>query len=477
MHTVEKIGGTSMSRHEDVLDNIFVGSRKEDEIYNRIFVVSAYGGITDKLLEHKKNRKPGVYSLFSDGENEWAWGDALSRVSHIMCEKNKEIFGETEEQRLADRFVIERIEGVRSCLIDLHRLCSFGHFQLQEHLMTVREMLSALGEAHSAHNTSLLLQKHGVNARFVDLTGWREKDTTPLDEKILAHLKGIDLSTELPIIPGYVQCAEGLMNTYDRGYTEITFSRIAVLSQASEAIIHKEYHLSSADPKIVGLDQVKPIGQTNYDVADQLSNLGMEAIHPRAAKGLRQSGIPLRVKNTFEPHHDGTVICTDYVSDEPCVEIVAGRQGIYGIELFDQDMVGVGGYEETIMKTLKRFKVKMVGKDINANTITTYVSGNLKEVRRVVSALEGDYPQAEISVHRVAMVSAIGSDMKVSGVLLKAVSALADQGISIRAMSQSIRQVDINFILDETDYEAAVTSLHNVLITDIGKTRTEANAA
>ena len=468
MHTVEKIGGTSMSRHEDVLENIFIGSRREGEIYNRIFVVSAYGGITDKLLEHKKNRKPGVYSLFSDGENQWAWGDALSRVSAIMCDKNMEIFGESEEQRLADRFVIERIEGVRSCLIDLHRLCSFGHFQLQEHLMTVREMLSALGEAHSAHNTSLLLQKQGVNARFVDLTGWREKDTTPLDEKILAHLKDVDLATELPIVPGYVQCAEGLMNTYDRGYTEITFSRIAVLTEAREAVIHKEYHLSSADPKVVGLEKVKPIGQTNYDVADQLSNLGMEAIHPRAAKGLRQSGIPLRVKNTFEPEHEGTVIQTDYVSEKPCVEIVAGRQGLFAIELFDQDMVGVSGYEEAVLKTLKRFKVKMVGKDINANTITSYVAGNLKETRRVVAALEEEYPLAEISVHKVSMVSAIGSDMNISGILMRAVDALADKGINIRAMSQPLRQVDINFILDEDDYEAAIKVLHRSLVEGAG---------
>ena len=67
------------------------------------------------------------------------------------------------------------------------------------------------------------------------------------------------------------------------------------MTEAREAVIHKEFHLCSADPKTVGLDKVRVIGRTNYDVADQLSNMGMEAIHPRAAKGLRQAGIPLRV--------------------------------------------------------------------------------------------------------------------------------------------------------------------------------------
>lgn len=70
------------------------------------------------------------------------------------------------------------------------------------------------------------------------------------------------------------------MHTYDRGYSEMTFSRIAATTKADLAIIHKEYHLSSADPRVVGVDSVNPIGFTNYDVADQLANLGMEAIHP-----------------------------------------------------------------------------------------------------------------------------------------------------------------------------------------------------
>ena len=58
IHTVEKIGGTSMSRFGELLRNIFIGDRKGAELYNRIFVVSAYGGITNMLLENKKTAAP-----------------------------------------------------------------------------------------------------------------------------------------------------------------------------------------------------------------------------------------------------------------------------------------------------------------------------------------------------------------------------------------------------------------------------------
>ena len=60
-HTVEKIGGTSMTRFGELMENILIGSRRGAELYNRIFVVSAYGGITNLLLENKKTAEPGIY--------------------------------------------------------------------------------------------------------------------------------------------------------------------------------------------------------------------------------------------------------------------------------------------------------------------------------------------------------------------------------------------------------------------------------
>ena len=175
-------------------------------------------------------------------------------------------------------------------------------------------------------NTAELLKADGLNAQFVDLSAWRGDKHYSLDEQITRAFDGIDLKHTLPIATGYCHCEGGLMARFDRGYSEMTFSRVAVLTGAKEAIIHKEYHLSSADPRLVGEHNAVPIGRTNYDVADQLACLGMEAIHPRAAKGLRQNDIHLRVKNTFEPDHQGTLITSDYVSDTPCVEIIAGLQ-------------------------------------------------------------------------------------------------------------------------------------------------------
>ncbi|TCO72214.1 aspartate kinase [Chromatocurvus halotolerans] len=470
-HTVEKIGGTSMLDYEAVRDNIILAGAG-DTPYGRIFVVSAYAGITNRLLEHKKSGRPGVYALFASSEHEGSWREEFALLRDDIYALNESLFPQADELERANSFINQRLASAERCLEDLQRLCQHGHFALESHLATVREMLASLGEAHSAWNTATLLQRDGVDACFIDLTAWRSEEHLPLDERILQAMTGVDVNTTIPIVTGYAHSDDGLMASFDRGYSEMTFSRLAVLTEAREAIIHKEYHLSSADPKVVGEENVVPIGRTNYDVADQLANLGMEAIHPKAAKGLRKSGIPLRIKNTFEPEHTGTLLTSDYVSSKPCVEIIAGSRNVYALEVFDQDMVGqVAVYDREILAVMRRYKAHIVSKDINANTITHYLACNLKTVKRIRRAIEEIYPSAELDQQKVSIVSAIGSDMQIPGVLARTVSALAKDDISVLAMHQSRRQVDMQFVVLQDDYEKAIMALHRDLVetTDHGR--------
>jgi aspartate kinase len=467
-HTVHKIGGTSMSNIEVVFDNILIGDRKGDALYNRIFVVSAYGGITDMLLENKKTGEPGVFALYAGSENDWAWGDALSRVQSHMLELNADAFDDEADRKLADRFVQERVEGVRSCLIDLQRICGYGHFKLKEHLMTVREMISGIGEAHSAHNTMLLLRRRGVNAEFVDLSGWRESESMSLEDRIHDAFADINVETVMPIVTGYTQAADGLMGLYGRGYSEVTFSAIACATGAKEAVIHKEFHLSSADPRIVGADKVQPIGRTNYDVADQLSNMGMEAIHPRAAKGLRQQGIPLRIVNTFEPNHPGTVIDESWTPDEARIEIITGLENAFEVEVFDQDMVGIPGSGEIALTAFRRFKVPLVSWSMNANTMTFYVSAPMKQLRRVIENIQKHQPGAEIQTRKVDIVSAIGANLRAKNILGDAISAIESSDLELLATHVSGRGVDIQLAFADGSYAEAVELLHKALIEDTG---------
>lgn len=477
-HSVEKIGGTSMSEYQAVRDNVVFSGADARSALGRVFVVSAYGGVTDRLLEHKKTGDAGVYAIFREGESDACWREALENLRQHMFAINAELFTDSVSLKAADRAIGDRVDTVFDCLANLETLCQHGHFSLEVQLDAVREMLASLGEAHSAWNLAALLRRDGVPAVFVDLTGWQDGRDLALDERIEAAFADIDLHNTVPIVTGYARSGEGLMRVFDRGYSEMTFSRIAVLTGAREAIIHKEYHLSSADPKVVGEDAVVPIGRTNYDVADQLSGLGMEAIHPMAARGLREAGIPLRVKNTFEPEHTGTLITADYVSAQPCVEIVAGRRGVHAIEHFDQDMVGaLGKRDGQLLSLLERHGAKVIAKDVNANTVTHYVSCSLKRLKRIIRDMEAAFPEAQITSQRVALVSAIGSDLQVRGILADTAKSLAEAGVSVMAVHQTRRQIEMRFVVEEADYQAAIAALHRSLVESLDHGRAIALAS
>lgn len=463
-HSVEKIGGTSMAATATLFDNVLIAGRSGADLYNRIFVVSAYAGMTDLLLEHKKSGEPGVYACFARNDGEMDWRVAMERVRSAMLERNAAMFAREDSRAECDRFVDRRIEALRECLVDLDRLRSHGRFCLKDQLVTVREMLAGLGEAHSAHSTALLLRDRGVDSVFVDLTVWLHDDLGPLDKRIEEALAPIDLSRQMPIVTGYAGCEGGMVRSYARGYSEMTFSRIAVLTQAREAIIHKEFHLSSADPRLIGEDRARKIGRTNYDVADQLANLGMEAIHPRAGRGLRQARIPLRVRNTFDRLDTGTLIDGDYVSDKPRVEIVTGLRTVHALQFFDQDMVGEKGFDANVLETLTRHGAWIVSKSSNANTITHYLSAEPATVTRVVADLERQHPGSTISSRPVAMVSVIGSDISETGLVPRALLALDNAGIEMIAMQHQIRNVDVQLIVECDAFDDAVRALHAVLV-------------
>ena len=464
-HTIEKIGGTSMSRFGEVMNNVIIGSRKGAELYNRVFVVSAYSGITNLLLEDKKTGEPGVYRhIARDNKN---WPEALEKVRERMLEYNRSFEGIGLNVADADRFVNERIDAVRECLKYITFLRSAGHSRPSEYLPSTREFLAALGEAHSAYNSVEILKANGVNARFVDLSGWMSPDIMSLNEAILSAFKDIEFDREMPIVTGYVKYDEGIMKRFDRGYSEITFSKIAVLTDAKEGIIHKEFHLSTGDPKLIGVDKVQIIGNTNFDIADQLSDMDMEAIHSKAAKEMEMKNIPIRIKNAFDPEHPGTLISRDYISPAPRVEMICGRSDLIALEVHDPEMVGGVGYDHRLTEFLARNGINYIAKNTNANTITHYIPQKSKNIEACMAEMRKAFVHATVTGTPVAVVSVIGTNMKIPGFLAKAAKALYEADINVLALDQVMRQVNIQFIVSRDDFKKAQIVLHREFVENV----------
>lgn len=457
MLTVEKIGGTSMSSFHDVLKNIIIGNRKKENYNNRIFVVSAYNNVTNWLLEHKKTKEPGIYVKFLNNDNYEA---ALDELLEKLKTLNRSYADINLDQDLADSFICDRIAKAKKFLKGMSQVIASGYVDKQNIYQAAREILSSIGEVHSAFNSVNILNNNGIHSTLVDLCGFDDSESLTIDQRIHKQFSGIDFSNTIVIATGYTKGTEGIMRAFDRGYSEVTFSKIAVEVKANEAIIHKEFHLSSADPKIVGVNKSVPVGHTNFIVADQLADIGMEAIHPKASKPLEMANINIRIKNTFEPEHEGTLITKGYIGKESKVEIVSGTNKVVAIEVHDPMMVGESGFDLSIMQYYKKHNISYILKSTNANCITTVIWDNHK-VAPLVEDLNANF--YEVIVKPMALVCAMGTNIAKPGILAKASTALFENNINIECFSQSLRQVNMQFVITRENYEKAIIALNNAL--------------
>lgn len=158
MLTVEKIGGTSMSQFDDVLKNIIGEPGTERFRFGRVFVVSAYGGVTNKLLEDKKTKAPGIYQIFVKGEDCEA---ALDELLEDLLKINEKFVAIGLDYDVAKNFLEERISLIKSYLHSMHEIISSGYVERESIFSSARELLASLGEAHSAFNSVNILLNGG----------------------------------------------------------------------------------------------------------------------------------------------------------------------------------------------------------------------------------------------------------------------------------------------------------------------------
>ncbi|SHM00785.1 aspartate kinase [Mucilaginibacter sp. OK098] len=457
MLTVEKIGGTSMTALNDVIKNIILFNRSGQQLYNRIFVVSAFSGVTNLLLENKKTGEPGVYhNLANFRDFHKPLKDLVVKLKQIN--KSYESLGLNIAE--ADKFIENRIKEAQTYLENLANILTSGYVSNEGILQAAREILASIGESHSAFNFANILQNMGINATLVDLSGFHDHHSYTIDQRIKRELQHIDFESTICIVTGYAKGTEGIMREFDRGYSEVTFSKIAVAVKPQEAIIHKEYHLCTADPVLVGIENCSPVGNTNYDVADQLADVGMEAIHPKASKPLEINNINLRIKNTFDPEHPGTLITKDYICEHKRVEVITGTEKVMIIDIYDPSMVGTPGSDLEIMQLFYNHNISYNFKATNANSISIVIWEKDFD-KKLIHELEANFEK--VTVEKAAMVCLIGSNMDRPGLLAKSANALAENNINIKSAGFALRKVNIQFLIAREDFDTAIIALNKAM--------------
>ena len=187
MLTVEKIGGTSMNALKEVLENIIL--YQPDRIYGRVYVVSAFSGVTNLLLENKKTKAPGVYQRLAGGGD---YGGALKEVAAHLKSLNRQYAPLGLDVAHADGMIDGEIEIVLRYLDGATTMLAAGYLK-EGILLAAREILASIGESHSAFVLASILQNRQINTHLIDLAGLHDSRAMTIKERIQDAFKDIDL--------------------------------------------------------------------------------------------------------------------------------------------------------------------------------------------------------------------------------------------------------------------------------------------
>ena len=221
----------------------------------------------------------------------------------------------------------------------------------------------------------------------------------------------------------------------------------------------------TADPRII--HGAKVIKQLSYDEAAEMAIMGARGMHPRALEPAKDGSIPVRIKNSFNPQAEGTLISKELrIHTGEVAKAIASINDLAMISLSGMSMVGKPGMAGEIFGILARGKVNiiMISQSISESNITLMVRKSQlpKALSSLQLALLGKGTVREITFEDdVSVMSIVGAGMKgAPGVAAKLFGVVAEHDINVRMIAQGSSELNISFVVKERDSAEATRIIH-----------------
>ena len=340
-----------------------------------------------------------------------------------------------------------------------------------------QDILMATGERLSARMLTATLQDQGVPAEMVDLVevvpdheqyinpGFFNRLQTLLGERCRPS------EQRVPIVTGFIgQIPGGLLKAVGRGYTDFTAAMISAGlggETTEEMQVWKEVDgIFSADPRKV--PNARVLSRISPAEAAELTYFGSEVLHPFTMERVVGAKIPIRIKNTFNPEGEGTVILHDGLDHEDSpnaqdvVTAVTAKRGITTFSVTSNRMYNAHGFMARVFKVLEDHQVSVDLIATSEVSISCTVDG-ADELKRAVPSLE-ELGRVSLTPGR-AILAMVGEGMKYAvGTAGRMFSTLGASGINIEIISQGASEINISCVIKEEDVEQALISIHQAFL-------------
>ena len=453
---VMKFGGTSVGSVKSILSLKEI-VETEARTQPVIVVVSALDGITDKLIATSQMAKQG-------DEHYREEFDAMVKRHHQMIDTII-----TDDKKRVDLF--NNVDQ----LFDQLKSIFYGVYLIHDLSRKTEDTIVSYGERLSSHIVAAMV-KNGVRMNSRDFIRTEKKQgkhvidadlTTQLVKETFKELN----NNQIYVVPGFVARDRDTHETTNlgRGGSDYTASIIAAVLNAEVLEIWTDVDgFMTADPKVI--KSAYTINELSYVEAMELCNFGAKVIYPPTIYPVCVKNIPIKVKNTFNPEHPGTLIKAKIEDDNKPIKGISSIKGTSLITVTGLSMVGVIGVNRRIFTTLanKGISVFMVSQASSENSTSIGVRDEDAEAAAEVLNAEfakeietgAMYPmQVESGLATIAIV---GENMKQTpGIAGKLFGTLGRSGISVIACAQGASETNISFVVDGRFLRKSLNVLHD----------------
>lgn len=451
---VLKFGGTSVGSVKSILSlkQIVENEAKKQPV---VIVVSALGGITDKLIATSK--------LAVAGDEEWKTEfDAMVYRHHKMIDT---IITDTKARE--DLFI--KVDA----LLDQLRSIYFGVFLIHDLSEKTSDAIVSYGERLSSLIVSTLVKgsKWYDSREFiktVDKNGKHVLDaelTTELVTKTFSDLPRISL------VPGFISSDRDSkeITNLGRGGSDYTAAIIAAALNAEVLEIWTDVDgFMTADPKVI--KTAYTINELSYIEAMELCNFGAKVIYPPTIYPVCVKNIPIRVKNTFNPESDGTIIKQKIENNLKPIKGISSISGTTLITVTGLSMVGVIGVNRRIFTALAQQGISVFLVSQASSENSTSIGVRDQDAEKAVNVLDNEFAKeietgAMFPMHAesgLATIAIVGENMKhTPGIAGKLFGTLGRSGISVIACAQGASETNISFVIDGKYLRKSLNVLHD----------------
>ena len=449
---VLKFGGTSVGSVESILNVKKIVESAEEPV---IVVVSALGGITDKLI------KTSRLALAGDTLYQQEFQEMVERHHHMI------------DAIITDADARVALTATVDALLDELKSIYQGVYLIRDLSPKTEAAIVSYGERISSNIVAVLVRgaRWFDARRFIktEVKGGRSQLASELTNRLV-----VETFKDLPqvsLVPGFIStdAQSGEVTNLGRGGSDYTAAILAAALDARQLEIWTDVDgFMTADPKVISTAYT--INELSYVEAMELCNFGAKVVYPPTIYPVCIKNIPILIKNTFNPESKGTIIKSKIEGDQKPIKGISSINGTSLITVSGLSMVGVIGVNRRIFSALANNGISVFLVSQASSENSTSIGVRDEDADAACAVLNEEF-QVEIETGAMfsmkaesglATVAIVGENMKhTPGIAGKLFGTLGRSGINVIACAQGASETNISFVVDGLYLRKTLNVIHD----------------